>query len=71
MKWHSFKFENHQIDTFICGSIHQKNRKFLAIELDGEFIGEIAYNGFETPLQSEVELYIEEYFSELALGVEP
>ena len=37
MKWHSFKFDNHQVDTFICKSI-ATGRKYLDIELDGEFI---------------------------------
>ena len=69
MKWHSFKFDNHQVDTFICKSI-ATGRKYLDIELDGEFIGQLAYDGFDVPLQSEVELYVEEYFSELALGCE-
>lgn len=69
MKWHSFEIDNHQVDTFICASI-DNCRKYLEIELDGEFIGQIAYDGFNIPLQSEVEFYIEEYFSELALGYE-
>lgn len=69
MKWHSFKFDNHQVDTFICGSI-ATGRKYLAIELDGEFIGQLAYEGMNIPLEYEVELYVEEYFSELALGYE-
>lgn len=70
MKWHSFKFDYHLIDTFIVKSI-ATGRKYLDIELDGEFIGQLAYDGFDIPLQSEVELYVEEYFSEMALGVEP
>lgn len=70
MKWHSFELDGYQIDTFICTSI-DNCRKYLEIELDGEFIGQIAYDGFNVPLETEVEAYLEEYFSELVLGLEP
>ena len=70
MKWHSFILDGHKIDTYICDNMSDTARKYLEIELDGEFIGQISYTGFDTPYQSDVELFVEEYFSELALGYE-
>lgn len=70
MKWHSFNLDGYQVDTYICDNMSDTARKYIDIELDGEFIGRLAYNGFNIPLESEVELFVEEYISELALGCE-
>lgn len=70
MKWHSFKFDNHQVDTYICDNMSETDIKYLDVEYEGEFIGRIAYRGFASPFQSEVEAFVDEYFSELALGYE-
>jgi hypothetical protein len=69
MKWHSFKFDGYNVETFICDDMSHENNKNLEIEIDGNFIGMIRYSGFNIPLESEVEAYVEEYFSEMSLGI--
>lgn len=70
MKWHSFKFDEHLIDTFIVKST-TTGRKYLEIESDGQFIGRLAYYGVDVPLQYEVEMYVEDYISQMAPVTEP
>lgn len=70
MKWHSYSLDGHQVDTFICDNMSHTDTKYMDVELDGEFIGRLSYVGFDTPFQSDVELFVEEYLSELVLGVE-
>jgi hypothetical protein len=70
MQWHNFKFDGYNVKTFLENDFHA-DKKILSIEIDGNFIGAIRYTGFNIPLESEVELYVEEYFSEMALGIEP
>ena len=70
MKWHSFRFDDHLIDTFIVKSI-TTGRKYLEIEFDGEFIGRILIDKLTIPLQSEVEMYVEDYISQMFPVREP
>jgi hypothetical protein len=68
MKWHNFIFDGYNVVTFIENDFGACNQ-ILSIEVDGHFIGAIRYTGFNIPFEGEVEAYIEEHFSELALGV--
>lgn len=68
MKWHDFSYKGYNVVTFVENDFWAWHQ-MLSIEIDGHFIGSIGYTGFNIPFEGEVEAYIDEHMSELALGV--
>lgn len=69
MNTHEFEQNGYKITTWVYDGDPERYKE-LWIHANGEYIGFIKFRGL-APIQEDVELYVEEYFSEMALGMEP
>lgn len=64
-----FNYNGYEIATFIYDGDRERLKE-LWIDVNGEFIGAMRFRGSK-PTQQEVEDFVDEYLSEMALGYEP
>jgi len=64
-----FDYNGYEIATFVYDGDRERLKE-LWIDVNGEFIGAIRFRSMK-PSQQEIEQYVDEYFSEMALGIEP
>jgi hypothetical protein len=65
----NFIYNGYNVATFIYDGDPERSKE-LWIDIDGNFIGAIRFRGYR-PTNEEVMEFIDEYFAEMALGIEP
>lgn len=69
MNEHEFDYNGYKITTYIYDGDPERCKE-LWIHANGEYIGFIKFRGL-VPNRDSVECHVDEYFSDLVLGIEP